>query len=79
MTEQDYITIYWEAQSMGVSALALYITIVSGYLISSGWFCIKPVRGFRGIYLLGGIRILEQCFSGCSIHKGPVLLQSAWP
>ncbi len=35
MNEQDYITIYWEAQSMGVSALALYITIVSGYLIAS--------------------------------------------
>ena len=35
MTEQDFITIYWEGQSMGVNALALYITIVSGYLISS--------------------------------------------
>ena len=35
MNEENYITIYWEAQSMGVSALALYLTIVSGYLIAS--------------------------------------------
>ena len=35
MTEQDYMAIYWDGQSMGVSALALYMTIVSGYLISS--------------------------------------------
>ena len=35
MSEQDYITIYWEGQSMGVGALTLYLTIVSGYLIVS--------------------------------------------
>ncbi len=33
MTEQDYITIYWEAQSAGISAVALYISVLSGYLI----------------------------------------------
>ena len=33
MTAQDYITIYWEAQSAGISALTVYISILSGYLI----------------------------------------------
>jgi hypothetical protein len=33
MTAQDYITIYWEAQSAGISAVTLYISILSGYLI----------------------------------------------
>jgi hypothetical protein len=33
MTAQDYITIYWEAQSAGLSAVTLYISILSGYLI----------------------------------------------
>jgi hypothetical protein len=33
MIAQDYITIYWEAQSAGISAVALYISILSGYLI----------------------------------------------
>jgi hypothetical protein len=33
MTAQDYITIYWEAQSAGISAVALYISLLSGYLI----------------------------------------------
>lgn len=33
MSSQDYITIYWEAQSAGISAVALYISILSAYLI----------------------------------------------
>jgi hypothetical protein len=33
MTAQDYISIYWEAQSAGISAVTLYISILSGYLI----------------------------------------------
>ena len=33
MTALDYITIYWEAQSAGISAVALYISILSGYLV----------------------------------------------
>jgi hypothetical protein len=33
MTTQDYLTIYWEAQSAGISAVTLYISILSGYLI----------------------------------------------
>jgi hypothetical protein len=34
MSAQDYITIYWEAQSAGISAVALYISILSGYLLA---------------------------------------------
>jgi hypothetical protein len=34
MSSQDYITIYWEAQSAGISAVALYISILSGYLLA---------------------------------------------
>ena len=33
MTAQNYITIYWEAQSAGISVVMLYISILSGYLI----------------------------------------------
>jgi len=33
MIAQDYITIYWEAQSAGLSAVTLYISVLSGYLI----------------------------------------------
>jgi hypothetical protein len=33
MTAQDYIAIYWEAQSAGISSVTLYISILSGYLI----------------------------------------------
>ena len=33
MTAQDYITIYWEAQSAGISAVTLYISVLGGYLI----------------------------------------------
>ena len=33
MTAQDYISIYWEAQSAGISAVTLYISILSAYLI----------------------------------------------
>jgi hypothetical protein len=34
MTAQDYISIYWEAQSAGISAVTLYISILSAYLIA---------------------------------------------
>jgi hypothetical protein len=33
MTVENYLTIYWEAQSAGISAIALYISVLSGYLI----------------------------------------------
>jgi len=34
MTAQDYITIYWEAQHAGISAITVYLTVLSGYLIA---------------------------------------------
>ena len=33
MTAQDYVTIYWEAQSAGISAVTVYMTVLSGYLV----------------------------------------------
>ena len=33
MTALEYVTIYWEAQHAGISAVTVYISILSGYLI----------------------------------------------
>jgi len=33
MTAQDYIAIYWEAQSAGISAVTVYMSVLSGYLL----------------------------------------------
>ena len=33
MSAQDYIIIYWEAQSAGISAVTLYLSVLSGYLV----------------------------------------------
>jgi len=34
MTVENYLTIYWEAQSAGISAITVYLTVLSGYLIA---------------------------------------------
>jgi hypothetical protein len=34
MTVENYLTIYWEAQSAGASAVTLYISLLTGYLIA---------------------------------------------
>jgi high-affinity Fe2+/Pb2+ permease len=33
MTVENYLTIYWEAQSAGISAVTVYISVLTGYLI----------------------------------------------
>ena len=33
MSQSDYITVFWSAQEMGINALMLYLTVISGYLI----------------------------------------------
>jgi predicted anti-sigma-YlaC factor YlaD len=33
MTVENYLTIYWEAQSAGISAITVYISVLTGYLI----------------------------------------------
>jgi hypothetical protein len=33
MSESDYAQMFWSAQEMGVNALMLYLTVISGYLV----------------------------------------------
>jgi len=33
MTVENYLFIYWEAQSAGINAITVYLTVLSGYLI----------------------------------------------
>ena len=33
MSQSDYSEIYWNAQEMGVNALMLYLTVITGYLV----------------------------------------------
>jgi len=33
MDQSDYIEMFWNAQEMGVNALMLYLTVISGYLV----------------------------------------------
>ncbi len=33
MTVQDYLSIFWDAQDVGLAAFMVYLTVVSGYLV----------------------------------------------
>jgi hypothetical protein len=33
MSQADYADLFWNAQEMGINALMLYLTVISGYLV----------------------------------------------
>ncbi len=33
LTVQDYLSIFWDAQDVGLAAMMMYLTVVSGYLV----------------------------------------------